>query len=213
MKSATDSGSAAPVVPIQTRHGFRSASATHFPRTCPHATCAELSTAADGRCLPRTHDPRGGQLVFSAQDACLRRRCRHSARQARSMSAMCRIAGACVANPCGLSRPKAGIRERLVPSSSNDSDLWHGSRNVPLGRPTLSASVLWLVGADHAESRVLIQRQLYPLTRAKATQAGAFHVPGDRPSRLMIVNQESQTELGQNLMRSRYNERSAHLGW
>jgi hypothetical protein len=49
---------------------------------------------------------------------------------------------------------------------------------------------------------VVIQRQLDSLTRAKAAQAGAFHVPGDRPSRLVIVNQECQTELGQNFMRN-----------
>ena len=81
-----------------------------------------------------------------------------------------------------------------------------------LNTPILSASVLRLVGADHAESRAVIQRQLDPLAGAKAAQAGAFHVPGDRPSRLVIVNQESQTKLGQNFVCSRANERSVRLG-
>ena len=93
MKSATDSGSTAPVFPIQTRHSFRSASATYSPRTCPHATCPELSTAAGGRRLRRTQHRRGGQVVFSAQDACASPAL-SSFGQARSMSAMWRIAGA-----------------------------------------------------------------------------------------------------------------------
>lgn len=77
----------------------------------------------------------------------------------------------------------------------------------------LSASVLRLVSADHAESRVVIQRQSDPLARAKAAQAGALHVPDDRLSCLVIVNQESQTELGQNFARSRIDEGSVPLGW
>jgi len=65
MNSAADSGSVAPVFPIQTRHSYRSASATHFPCTCPHGICAELSKAAGERRLRRTHDRRGGQLTSS----------------------------------------------------------------------------------------------------------------------------------------------------
>jgi hypothetical protein len=90
MNSAIDSSSTAPMLPIQTRHRFRSASATHFPCPCSHASSAELSEAAGGHRLRRTHDRSGGQLMFSARDACLRWRCQFLSR-ARSMSAMCRV--------------------------------------------------------------------------------------------------------------------------
>lgn len=59
---------------------------------------------------------------------------------------------------------------------------------------------------------MVVQRQLDALTRPNGVQAGAFHVPGDRPRRLVIINQESLTELGQNFLRSRRNEGSVRLG-
>lgn len=68
MNSATNSSSKPPGFPIQTRHRFRSDSATTLPCPCLPTSSAELSTAAGGRRLRRTHDRCGGQLVSSAQD-------------------------------------------------------------------------------------------------------------------------------------------------
>jgi hypothetical protein len=88
MNSATCSDPKPPVFPIQKRHPFRFKAATVSDPVPPlvtwwcqpsSTTKAELSTAAGGRRLRRTHDRRGGQLVFSAQDvlAGLRRHCFH----------------------------------------------------------------------------------------------------------------------------------------
>jgi hypothetical protein len=67
MNLAIDSSPTAPVFPIQTRHRFRSASAAP-PYPCSPTTNAELSMAAIERRLRRTHERRGGQLVFRAQE-------------------------------------------------------------------------------------------------------------------------------------------------
>jgi hypothetical protein len=85
------------------------------------------------------------------------------------------------------------------------ADSLAGSGSIAAGR-CVWLSALQVVGSDHAEIGVVIQRQLDPLTRAKAVQAGARHVPGDRPRRFVIVDQEGQTEPGQNLMCGRRNE-------
>jgi hypothetical protein len=60
----------------------------------------------------------------------------------------------------------------------------------------LPASVLRIIGSDHAEVWVMLQRQLSLLTRPKGFQSRAIHIPGDRQRRVVIVDDESQTEPG-----------------
>lgn len=61
-------------------------------------------------------------------------------------------------------------------------------------------SNLRLVGPEHAKGWLVVERQTYPLTRSQRIQGGAFHVPGDGPGRFVVVDDESQTELGQHLL-------------